>query len=202
MGRVGLQGPWAGLLRDTCTSQVRVGVPEAGRLPEQSGMPQVAGRHPQPWWTPEWQALASQLQSRVLGNGGLIVAHKGDFAKVWPLMCIVLSFQGGPLKTQALLREAVCLDWPAVQEEPPRCGLAGRGREAGGELAWGHGVPCPSWVWPPTPPVRSAWWGPVFLGLGVGALVPEAPQACLCPDPSPWLARTFPFPWSRPLPAH
>lgn len=78
MGRVGLQGPWAGLLRDTCTSQVRVGVPEAGRLPEQSGMPQVAGRHPQPWWTPEWQAFASQLQSRVLGNGGLIVAHKGD----------------------------------------------------------------------------------------------------------------------------
>lgn len=88
----------------------------------------------------EWRAVASQPQPRVLGNGGLIVAHKGDFAKIRSFVCIVRIFQGGPLKKQALLREAVCLDlacspggapmlWPGRQGQ--------RGRWRAGLGAWG-----------------------------------------------------------------
>ena len=195
---MGLQGPWAGLLRDTCTSQVRVGVPEAGRLPEQSGVPQVVGRHPQPWWAPR---VAGSCFSAAATGAGEWWAHRGSQRR----LCRALAFD---VRCPELSRWAVEDTSPPPggslpglglrSRRSPHCGLAGRGREAGGELAWGHGVPCPSWVWPPTPPVRSAWWGPVFLGLGVGGLVPGAPQACLCPTPARGWPRPSPSPGPGP----
>lgn len=133
LGQVGLQGLRVGLLRDTCTSRVRVGVPEQADFLSKMGCPKWRADTPSHGGHPEWRAVASQLQPRVLGNGGLIVAHKGHFAKIGSFMCIVLSFQGGPLKKQALLQEAVCLDLAcspggAPTPRPGRQGQRGRWR--------------------------------------------------------------------------
>lgn len=139
---------------------------------------------------PEWRAVASQLQPRVLGNGGLIVAHKGHFAKIGSFMCIVLSFQGGPLKKQALLQEAVCLDLAcspggAPTPRPGRQGQRGRWRAglgARGSLPFlGLAPHSPSEVRLVGPRVPRARGGGAGPGGASGLPLPR-PQPVAGPD--------------------
>lgn len=81
----GLQGP---RLCDRWPSSYEWVSPEAGRLPEQSGVSQAAdGQTPQAMAATASAGQLSSAQPQVLGAGGLRVAQKCAFSKIRSFVC-------------------------------------------------------------------------------------------------------------------
>ena len=159
----------------------------------------MAGRHPSRGWTPGGAGSRPSAPPQVLGTAGSVRLTKAASRGLVLDVCCLIS-EGGQFEKPALLQEAG-LSGLGLQSSrsPHAAGLRG-GRRAGlgarGSLPRslpGSGPHSPSEARLAGPCVPRARGGGQGLVLG-------APQACLYPDPSRWLARTFP--WSGLLPAH